>query len=372
MPDVGMQSRSVRAPSHTSSEQWQSFEIKMRHRRAERCVARAEAAFESGHDEEAREALAEARALNAQSPDFDTLRARVDERLEAVAAAARRTRTLKVSGAVIAVLLIVASAGVFLALGRAANPDPAATRVEEPASLPVSAPIPAPTTGMETPENQGVAPAQTEIVPPEPQAALPPRQDEVRTPPAEDRSRSSSPAANGPPLPPVRQVEPDVQVPRMTTGDAAGSLLPPSSTAVDPVASGLPSTAAPKPLAPPPLPVVEPERGPPAISEEQRVRAVLAEFEAAYSSLDAAAARAVWPSVDERSLASAFASLRSQRVSLGTCAVGITGAAARADCNGVTAWTPKIGGGERREQRRWTFELQSANGVWRIVRAQAR
>jgi hypothetical protein len=102
------------------------------------------------------------------------------------------------------------------------------------------------------------------------------------------------------------------------------------------------------------------------------VRAVLAEFEAAYSSLNAAAARAVWPSVDERSLASAFASLRSQRVSLGSCSVRISGAAARADCSGVTSWTPRIGGGEKREPRRWSFDLQSANGAWQIVRAEAR
>jgi hypothetical protein len=102
------------------------------------------------------------------------------------------------------------------------------------------------------------------------------------------------------------------------------------------------------------------------------VRAVLARYEAAYSGLDAAAARAVWPGVDERALARAFDGLQSQRLSLGRCDVLVTGLTARADCAGSASWTPKVGGGGRTQARRWRFELQNAGTGWLITRAEAR
>ena len=81
MPDVGTPvPHSTYATSHTSSEQWQSFEIRMRHRRAERCLLRAEIALEAGLEADARIALDEARALNPAAPDFETLRTRIAER----------------------------------------------------------------------------------------------------------------------------------------------------------------------------------------------------------------------------------------------------------------------------------------------------
>lgn len=109
-----------------------------------------------------------------------------------------------------------------------------------------------------------------------------------------------------------------------------------------------------------------------AVDPEQSVRTVLARFEAAYSTLNAAAARAVWPSVDEPTLARAFANLQSQRVSLGACNVRITGTTAHAECTGTTSWTPRIGGGRRTEARRWSFDLQSTDGAWHIIQAMAR
>ncbi|MBA2305743.1 MAG: hypothetical protein H0W08_24350, partial [Acidobacteria bacterium] len=74
---------------------------------------------------------------------------------------------------------------------------------------------------------------------------------------------------------------------------------------------------------------------PPVESEEPRVRDVLARFESAYSSLNASAAQAIWPAVDQRSLSRAFDSLASQRVSLGRCSVSLDGVAASADCSGT-------------------------------------
>lgn len=373
MPNVGTPPTSVRTPSHTSTEQWQSFEIKMRHRRAERCVAKAEAALEAGHDEDARAALDEARALNPESPDFDTLKARIDERHAAVAAAGRRATRLKVSSVVAATLLLAVGAFAWLGPGRGQSPDTvAASSPPKPATLPVSVPVATTTTGSESPTTGNIAATEERIVPPESPAAVTARHQEEAVPFFDAASRTASPPSSEPPLPTVREVEPEVTVPRPTTSDAAASVPVPPAMTADPLASGLPSTAAPRPVAPPLPPVAEPAKERPEIADERKVRTVLAEFEAAYSSLNAAAAQAVWPTVDARSLASAFASLRSQRVSLGTCSVQIKGAVARADCSGVTSWTPKIGGGQRRESRRWSFDLQSADGAWQIVRAQAR
>jgi len=102
------------------------------------------------------------------------------------------------------------------------------------------------------------------------------------------------------------------------------------------------------------------------------VRATLNRYEAAFTRLDVAAVHSVWPSLDERALTRAFDGLASQRVSLGSCSVNVNGTAARADCSGTAAWTPKVGGGEHMTSRKWTFDLTESDGAWRIVRVQAR
>jgi hypothetical protein len=102
------------------------------------------------------------------------------------------------------------------------------------------------------------------------------------------------------------------------------------------------------------------------------VRATLARYEAAYSNLNVSAARAVWPAVDERALSRAFDGLSSQHVALDRCDVTVTGPTAHATCSGSAEWTPKVGGGQRRQSRRWAFDLANAGGTWQIVRADAR
>jgi hypothetical protein len=99
------------------------------------------------------------------------------------------------------------------------------------------------------------------------------------------------------------------------------------------------------------------------------VRATLARYETAYSRLDATAASAVWPAVDRRALARAFEGLASQRLSLGACAVTVSGEAAQATCSGTATWQPKVGGGVRTEPRRWSFELRKSGEAWQIERA---
>jgi hypothetical protein len=105
-----------------------------------------------------------------------------------------------------------------------------------------------------------------------------------------------------------------------------------------------------------------------APAESAGVRAALARYEAAYSGLDASAARAVWPTVDERALARAFDGLAAQRLSLGNCDVRVNGDTAHAICAGRAAWTPKIGAGQRSATRQWSFDLRHADGAWYIYR----
>jgi hypothetical protein len=107
------------------------------------------------------------------------------------------------------------------------------------------------------------------------------------------------------------------------------------------------------------------------VDEAVRVREVLQRYEAAYSRLDAAAAHAIWPGVDESALARAFNGLQAQQLSLGRCDVSVTGGSAQATCLGSASWTPKVGNG-RTAARRWHFDLQNASGGWRIVKAEMR
>src|SRR5512134_1278942 len=80
MPDVGVPGPAVdplRGTSHTGSQQWQSFEMRMRQRRAERCRVRAEAAIDAGLCEEARVALEEAQRLQPELPYLAATEARL-------------------------------------------------------------------------------------------------------------------------------------------------------------------------------------------------------------------------------------------------------------------------------------------------------
>ena len=110
---------------------------------------------------------------------------------------------------------------------------------------------------------------------------------------------------------------------------------------------------------------------PPAPPDDRGVKAALGRYEAAYSRLDADAVGAVWPSVDRRGLARAFAGLAAQNVKLGRCEIAVAGGTATASCVGNTQWTPRVG----REQlalRRWSFELKNAGADWIITSATVR
>lgn len=106
-------------------------------------------------------------------------------------------------------------------------------------------------------------------------------------------------------------------------------------------------------------------------ADEHSVRDVLARYGAAYSRLDASAARAVWPSVDTRALGRAFSELRSQRVTFDRCDISIDGQHGLAACTGATTYVPRVGTPTpRTEPREWTFRLEKGrDDAWRIATA---
>lgn len=327
---------------------------------------RAEAALDAGFTDHARAALDEARQLDPASPALAAVEQRLSELTQPPpidAPASRRAITVAAWVSVAAVL-----AGLIAVRSPSRNQPALAgdivTRSAAADDGPVATPGVAAENSVRTQTTLVTAPIAPPLTPLTPRD-LPPRDEIERAP----------------------KVTPDAVVGRQT--GAANKILPavdtgspppppPSAPPVTPIET-LPveSLALPLPAPAPapvnePLPAHVPERPTPP-DQSAAVRAALARYEAAYSNLNAAAARAVWPAVDEHALARAFEGLESQRVSLGQCDVTLNGALARATCAGSAAWTPKVGGGgQRTAARRWAFDLKNAGGAWQIIRADAR
>jgi hypothetical protein len=100
--------------------------------------------------------------------------------------------------------------------------------------------------------------------------------------------------------------------------------------------------------------------------ESNRIRALLSRYETAYNRLDAKAASAVWPGVNQAALGRAFEGLLSQRVSLGLCDITVIGDIAGASCAGKARWEPKVGGGLQTADRYWKFNLRKTDDGWKI------
>jgi hypothetical protein len=127
----------------------------------------------------------------------------------------------------------------------------------------------------------------------------------------------------------------------------------------------------------PDIPVfVEAERVPDAPrppSDQERIRALLDAYTAAYERLDAVSAASLWPGVDTRALTRAFSTLSRQDVSFNRCDIGVAGTLATARCQGVIEYVPRVG--ETTPQSRttaWVFALDRRAGEWRITNVSAR
>ena len=103
------------------------------------------------------------------------------------------------------------------------------------------------------------------------------------------------------------------------------------------------------------------------------ITATLRRLQMAYEHRDAALAKAVWPTVNQRALARAFDGLRSQSVTFDSCWMNVFSVSADVECRGVTTYVPRVGGQyQRTESRQWTFRVEKGDDRWLITSAEAR
>jgi hypothetical protein len=106
------------------------------------------------------------------------------------------------------------------------------------------------------------------------------------------------------------------------------------------------------------------------LEQERIVRRVLGEYTRAFERLDVRAAKAVWPSLDDRALQRAFEQLDGQQLRFASCGVSITGPDANARCRGNATYRPKVGTRVLHlNEREWTFNLSRGEDGWQIVNA---
>jgi hypothetical protein len=410
--------------SHTATQQWQSFEMRMRRRRVERCLLRASVAIEAGVLDDAREAIEEVRRLDPDEPGLEPLTAQLASAenpptIEPVVLAAAEPESAPAGSrpfaAAAVVLLAGALAGGWWASNRATfatqqvaatatpaadqrvpepRPDPSAGVNETSVAAPISAePLrtgdtPTATTGLAALESGAVQPdvrAAANIQRPAPINANPDSRtapaDPVQDSPVIARSEQPELAENpsSPVVPAPADPAPPIVPPPPPTSAKLEPLtgLPGTAPASPRVVAGAEGIAAPEAVArsaealttPPPAP---PADGATSRSEERNVRAALGRYESAYNRLDAVAAASVWPGVNQRALASAFQGLSAQSISLGECDIRVSGATAHAECSGNARWTQKVGGGTQNARRQWRFDLRNSAGSWVITQATTR
>jgi hypothetical protein len=103
------------------------------------------------------------------------------------------------------------------------------------------------------------------------------------------------------------------------------------------------------------------------------IQRVLGQYQDAFNTLDADAAAAVWPTVDEKTLARAFERLDEQDVAFASCEIEIADTRAEAACSGTARYVPKVGSRTPKiEARQWRFALRRASDGWLIDRIDAR
>jgi hypothetical protein len=406
-----------RAP-HTSTGEWQSFEVRMRRRRLERLISRAEAAISRGQTQEVADALDEVRRLAPGSEQIATLEqalatSRSHDPVPAVAdldlplapttveisepideapdlsdipppvSTGRRQKVVVAVGSlmVAAAGLLVWSIytapeeqlrGLFPSLGdNRMAPPPDVSKGQPATPVDGQSSTPSARVRVETVEAAAVQPQTTDAAQEQPDTTVAPPPSTSGAPPPSSTmpndalnlptGTSGAPSAS----PPVSPQRADA-----TAGAGAERTMPepvadvpvaaPPETHADAVAAVA--------VASPPKP--ERTAAPSAAAEYVAVLDVLNRYAAAYSRLDAAAAQEVWPAVNRPALTRAFEGLASQRVALERCDVSVSPASAHAKCAGFATWSPKIGnGGAHTDACNWTFQLAKAGDDWQIVTA---
>ena len=146
---------------------------------------------------------------------------------------------------------------------------------------------------------------------------------------------------------------------------------PPATTTPDAVAEVAPPAPAARTVAPDPNSGVSPARR--FDAESASLASIVRSYERAYDRLDAAAAAALWPSVDERALARAFARLQTQDLEFDNCTFAVSDNEATAQCAGKLQYSRRIGDPSLKSERHvWTIEFVRMGESWHIVRITAR
>jgi hypothetical protein len=193
-------------------------------------------------------------------------------------------------------------------------------------------------------------------------------------PPRREAALSASRARNEPSprvfsLPPSEAAEPSPPIrssgdpPRAVPTTGFRNAAPP----LEPLAPGAESAPAPTSTT-----SVAPAPAPPPTDQRPTIRETIERYRIAYERLDASAARAVWPGVEEAALARAFESLSSQRLTFEDCSIEVSGVTATASCRGTARAVPRVGGGSEATRRNWRFRLRQSGDRWIIDSTQIR
>ena len=355
--------------SHTATGEWQSFESRMRRRRAERLALKAEVAASAGFDDDARACLAEARTLVPDLPEIaaaEAVLARQPEPIPIGAEQGPRSRSAFLMSATACILAAAFVAGWFAyrdvpPVAPAAPAQLAATVEPAPSSAP------APHDAVATPAatlSEPVREAVNVLSGPTPAHVDPPVPRDVEVKAPESDRKPPEPTAKPPAVATTEGLPTLPDVATATPAPAPPRVEPPPPAAPAAPTAALGGTVLPAPSVDVKAPVVE-------VAQEPLVQSVLNRYAAAYSALDADAAARVWPTVNRGALSRAFDGLSKQRVSLGDCRIDVTGNKARARCTGSATWSPKVGSGTHTESREWAFELMRVGPGWQILNARA-
>jgi hypothetical protein len=172
--------------------------------------------------------------------------------------------------------------------------------------------------------------------------------------------------------PPIPSVTAATRAPDAVTSTASPPALDPSPAAAGPRAEAS-SPAETLRSAPTEVPVNVATRPTRRDLDTRAIENVLGQYRRAFNTLDASAAAAVWPTVNEKTLLRAFERLDAQDVSFESCAIEVGGVHAEASCAGTARYIPKVGSRTpRAEARRWRFILRRTGDGWVIQQIEAR
>jgi hypothetical protein len=291
------------------------------------------------------------------------------------------------------VCLVVAVAAGGVVVLRLPAPQPPAAAPPVAVITPATPPTPAgPRAEPEVPAPPDDAPATPGDLPPvfadepvrdlrRPLDGQPPYAPAERTPPAlipsirPPASRSDTPDTSPAPIAPAdSRPAPPASAPVLPADPPTSDSAPRPALELPPVVASPspPATAAAKTVAPAstdvPAPVV-----PPVEADTRAIENVLGRYRSALDTLNAGAAKAVWPAVNEKTLAKAFEALESHAVSFDRCQIEVFSVLAEAACSGRVRYVPKVGSQTPRDEpRRWRISLRKAGGGWLIDSVDAR